>query len=280
MPAVAAQKNTKSEIETKKLTALAVSGSPSEVETKKAKELLTKLSAASDADRESIAEELAAFVNANGVHSLKQFGILDAITKDINNKKNAGARQSAVAAVVALTNNSINGQAEPYILPFLSSFLDLQADKSAALKTAAADAAKNLALKVNPNATAVMVPVVLEGLGNSCKWQTKMLSLTLLDELAKKNKTQFFVVIPDVIPVVSDCMWDTKVDVKKAATATMGNICTLIENKDIERFIPAVIGCINKPENVPETIHLLGATTFVQEVDSPTLSIMVPLLNR
>ncbi|KAF7729757.1 translational elongation factor EF-1 alpha [Apophysomyces ossiformis] len=280
MPAAAAKNNTQSNIETKKMIALAISGSPSEVETKKAKDLLTKLSAASDADRESVAEELAAFVNSNGVRSLKQFNILETISKELNNKKNAGARQSAVAAITALTNNSINGQAEPYILPFLSNLLELQADKSAALKTAAAEAAKNLALKVNPNATAVMVPIVLQGLGNSCKWQTKMLALTLLDELSKKNKSQFFVVIPDVIPVVSDCMWDTKADVKKAATATMGNICSLIENKDIERFIPAVIGCINKPENVPETIHLLGATTFVQEVDSPTLSIMVPLLSR
>ncbi|CAO3649229.1 unnamed protein product [Cunninghamella blakesleeana] len=107
-----------------------------------------------------------------------------------------------------------------------------------------------------------------------------MLSLALFDQLVKEHPKEFFVTIPDVIPAVSDCMWDTKADVKKAATATMGNICTLVENKDIERFIPAVIGCINQPENVPETIHLLGATTFVQEVDSATLSIMVPLLGR
>ncbi|KAI8369228.1 armadillo-type protein [Radiomyces spectabilis] len=280
MPAAAAAKNTQSEIETKKMTALAVSSSPSEVETKKAKEILSKLSAASDADRESVAEELAAFVAANGVRSLKQFNIVDAIVKDFNNKKSAGARQSAVAAIVALTNNSLEGQVEPYILPLLSNLLELQADKQAAVKNAALEAAKNLALKVNANATGVLVPMILEGLGNSCKWQTKMLSLTLLDELTKKNPKEFFVCIPDIIPVVSDCMWDTKADVKKAATATMGNICGLIENKDIERFIPAVIGCINHPENVPETIHLLGATTFVQEVDSATLSIMVPLLNR
>ncbi|KAI7364367.1 Elongation factor, partial [Hortaea werneckii] len=51
-------------------------------------------------------------------------------------------------------------------------------------------------------------------------------------------------------------------------------------NKDIERFIPELIKCIAKPENVPETIHLLGATTFVTDVHEPTLAIMVPLLER
>ncbi|KAL1934396.1 hypothetical protein VTP01DRAFT_6578 [Rhizomucor pusillus] len=267
-------------VDTKKITALKVAESPSATETTKAKELLKTLFAAADDQREAAAQELAAFVNANGVYSLKQFGILDAITKEFGNKKSAGARQSAVAAVKALSDNSLEGQVEPFIVPFVANLLELQADKQAAVKNAAAEAAKNLVNKVNPYTTPVIVPYLLEGLGNSCKWQTKMLSLALLDELVKINKEQFFVTIPDVIPVVSDCMWDTKADVKKAATATMENVCTMIDNKDIERFIPAVIACINKPENVPETIHLLGATTFVQEVDSATLSIMVPLLSR
>ncbi|ORZ18616.1 P-loop containing nucleoside triphosphate hydrolase protein, partial [Absidia repens] len=270
MPAAAA--DTKS-VETKKVAVLAAS----DVELKQAKEILTKLSGAADADRQAAADELVAFVQSNGVRALKQCNIVDAITKDINNKKNTGARQSGIAAINAF---STVAQAEPFTIAFLSALLELQADKQNAVKDAAAETAKNMVLNFNPNAAYLLIPRILEGLGNSCKWQTKMLSLALIDSLAKNHSKEFFVTIPDVIPVVSDCMWDTKADVKKAATATMGNICTLIENKDIERFIPAVIGCINKPENVPETIHLLGATTFVQEVDSATLSIMVPLLGR
>ena len=54
----------------------------------------------------------------------------------------------------------------------------------------------------------------------------------------------------------------------------------MISNKDIERFIPELIKCIAKPDNVPETVHLLGATTFVTDVHEPTLAIMVPLLER
>ncbi|KAI9265973.1 armadillo-type protein [Sporodiniella umbellata] len=275
MPATAAQQQ--SEIKSKKMT---ITVSPSEVETNKAKEILTKLSAASDADRESIAEELATFVKSNGVLSLKQAGIVDAISKNFTSKKSNDARASAVAAFAALTNNSVEGQAEPFIISLLGALLELQADKQPSIKNAAAEAAKSFVTKMNPNACSLTVPYILEGLGNSCKWQTKMLSLELLVLLTKTHPTEFFVAIPQVIPVVSDCMWDTKADVKKAATETMSSICSLIENKDIERFIPAVIGCINHPENVPETIHLLGATTFVQEVDSATLSIMVPLLGR
>jgi elongation factor 3 len=60
----------------------------------------------------------------------------------------------------------------------------------------------------------------------------------------------------------------------------MEQLCQLIINKDIERFIPELIKCIAKPEFVPETVHLLGATTFVTEVQEPTLALMVPLLDR
>jgi elongation factor 3 len=75
-------------------------------------------------------------------------------------------------------------------------------------------------------------------------------------------------------------MWVTKKDVSARAFQTMETVCGLIVNKDIERFIPELIKCIAKPENVPETVHLLGATTFVSDVTGPTLAIMVPLLDR
>lgn len=46
-------------------------------------------------------------------------------------------------------------------------------------------------------------------------------------------------------------------------------------------FIPALVIClINPVEETPKTINLLSATTFVQEVDSPTLALMAPLLSR
>ena len=44
-----------------------------------------------------------------------------------------------------------------------------------------------------------------------------------------------------------------------AASAAMGN-------KDIEKLVPAVIEAMAKPEKVADTIHALGATTFVAAV--------------
>jgi elongation factor 3 len=107
-----------------------------------------------------------------------------------------------------------------------------------------------------------------------------MAALKCLDTLVETAPAQLSYQVPRLIPVVSEAMWDTKADIKKAAYSTMEKVCGLIVNKDIERFIPELIKCISKPENVPETVHLLGATTFVSDVTSPTLAIMVPLLDR
>lgn len=107
-----------------------------------------------------------------------------------------------------------------------------------------------------------------------------MCALKCLDLLVVQAPSQTALQLPGLIPTVSEAMWDTKPEVKKAARATMERLCSLISNNDINRFIPELINCIAKPENVPETVHLLGATVFVENVQAPTLSIMVPLLSR
>lgn len=107
-----------------------------------------------------------------------------------------------------------------------------------------------------------------------------MTALDFIDTLIRTAPVQLGLRVPDLIPVVSEAMWDTKKEVKERAYQTMEKLCQLIVNRDIERFIPELIKCIAKPENVPETVHLLGATTFVTEVQEPTLALMVPLLDR
>jgi elongation factor 3 len=51
-------------------------------------------------------------------------------------------------------------------------------------------------------------------------------------------------------------------------------------NRDIEQFIPALVSCIARPAETTDCIHKLAATTFVQQVEAPPLSIIVPLLVR
>ena len=79
---------------------------------------------------------------------------------------------------------------------------------------------------------------------------------------------------------MTNCMVDLKPNVRVAATDALTKCCTAIGNRDIEPFVPHLIRCIGAPAAVADCVHKLSATTFVQSVDSRTLSILVPLLVR
>lgn len=133
---------------------------------------------------------------------------------------------------------------------------------------------------ITPNAVKAVLPHIMNSILTAQKWPEKMTALDCIDTLVRVAPAQLAYRVPDLIPCVSESMWDTKKEVKERAYKTMEKLCELIVNRDIERFIPELIKCIAKPENVPETVHLLGATTFVTEVREPTLALMVPLLDR
>lgn len=60
----------------------------------------------------------------------------------------------------------------------------------------------------------------------------------------------------------------------------MVQVCDTLDNIDVVPFLPALVSCISRPEEVPECVYKLSSTTFVQQVEAPTLAIMVPLLVR
>ncbi|CAI4213139.1 unnamed protein product [Parascedosporium putredinis] len=224
---------------------------------------------------------LASFMNGRIEDKDVPTKTIEALQKQLASKKDALAREKALVAINAIAKHSeVSAHVEPFLVALLPAIFAAAGDKIAAVKNEATAAALAIGEAINPNAVKAVLPAVMSSITTAQKWQEKMLALDFLDALVKTAPTQVSFRVPDLIPVVSESMWDTKKDVKDRAYKTMEKICSLIVNKDIERFIPELIKCISKPENVPETVHLLGATTFVTEVQEPTLALMVPLLDR
>jgi elongation factor 3 len=206
---------------------------------------------------------------------------VESLKKQLANKKDAVARERALNAIKAIAEHSETSAAvEPYLVVLLPSVLAAVGDKMVPVKNAAQETALSIVKAVNANAVKAVLPPIISSILTAQKWPEKITGLSCIEALVVSAPAQLALRVPDLIPVVSESMWDTKPEVKKMAYGTMEKICGLIVNKDIERFIPELIKCIAKPENVPETVHLLGATTFVTDVHEPTLAIMVPLLDR
>jgi elongation factor 3 len=201
--------------------------------------------------------------------------------KQLANKKDALVRERACEGIRAIAlHPTVAAGVEPHLVALLGPVLNAVGDKVVPVKEAAASAAIAIVKAVSGNAVKAVITPILASISDAQKWTEKKCALDCIDQLVDSAKMQLGYQVPTLIPVISEAMWDTKSEIKKAAYATMEKVCGLIVNKDIERFIPELIKCIAKPQNVPETIHLLGATTFVTDVTGPTLAIMVPLLDR
>ncbi|KAG8709148.1 translational elongation factor EF-1 alpha [Ceratobasidium sp. 394] len=150
-----------------------------------------------------------------------------------------------------------------------------------AVQTAALDADRKLVQFMNPWAAGLVLPGLLHQIKSAGKWQVKTGTLAVLNQLIISAPDQMAKLSPDIIPVLTETIWDVKADVKKAARKSLTKATALVSNKDIEKSIPALINAlINPVEEVPKIIRLLSATAFVAEVDAPTLSLMIPLLSR
>lgn len=212
--------------------------------------------------------------------TLFAFRILDLIKKQLTNKKDALAREHALTAISAICSKQVAPGIEPYLVSLLPNTLSAVGDRVAAVKNAGEAASLKIVGMINPNAVKAVLPAISTSITKALKWPEKMAALKCLDVLVETAPTQTAMRLPELIPTVSEAMWDTKPEIKKAARIAMERLCSLISNNDINRFIPELINCIAKPERVPDTVHLLGATVFVENVQATTLSIMVPLLER
>lgn len=236
------------------------------------------------ATRGTAAATLVALAQKDGPKALQSIGFTDAIIKALNDKKSPAAREGAASAVAALSSATDAVKSlEPVFVDsgLYAALIEAFADKMPAVRTAAIDAVKAYVTNMNAWATANVLPALLHQIKTAGKWQVKTGAITILNQLVTSAPLQTARLTPDIVPILSEAIWDTKADVKKAARDSLEKTTALISNKDIERFIPALIkALINPVEEVPNTITLLSATTFVSEVDSPTLSLMVPLLSR
>ena len=238
---------------------------------------------ADKATRDSAAKTLAAVAQKDGPSALQNVGFSDAIIKALADKKSPAAREGAAAAISLLAKAGAVKVLEPTFIEsgVYKALLETFADKMPAVRTAAVEALREYVATMNPWATASILPGLLHEIKTAGKWQIKTGALEILNQLVKSAPVQTARLMPEIVPVLAEAIWDTKADVKKAARDSLTKATALVSNKDIERFIPALIkALINPVEEVPNTIALLSATTFVSEVDSPTLSLMVPLLSR
>ena len=201
------------------------------------------------------------------------------LAEEAAKKKDEDARKAAAEKIAELAGAASFAE-EPYLIELLETAITLAGDNKSSNVRAAGDAAVDaIAPKLSEFAVRPALKPIFAGF-QSQFWQSTMAALRVLDGFVARNRKAVAANLPEIIPELAQVMVHMRSEVKEASTASMAKVADCVGNLDIEPFIPTLIECINNVDEVPECVHKLAATTFVQQVESPTLSIMGPLLQR
>merc|ERR1719230_1231083 len=125
-----------------------------------------------------------------------------------------------------------------------------------------------------------MMPAFLTGLSVKAKPPQKVSTLNIIIALAEKHPKSIGHVLVTLAMPVAELTCDIKKDVKETATNCMSAICNCTGNKDLEPFLPSVVKAAQSIDNTHACVEKLAGCIFVQNVETPALAVMLPVLSR
>jgi len=189
-------------------------------------------------------------------------------------------KKEAQSALETLATKAAEKSAEPFLVAGLEKILEASGDKSKNVREAAIVAALAILETMSPYAICSLMPTLLAGLGAKAKPPQKEAVLNFVSKLAAKVPASVGHVLVDLISPVAELTCDIKKEVKAAALECMTAICGCTGNKDLEPFLPAVVEAASSINNTHKCVDKLAGCIFVQNVETPALAVMLPVLTR
>jgi len=237
--------------------------------------------AAASKDRAGDAKALAEEATSVGVFAGN--GLVNVLKATLADpaKNKAASREVACHFVAALVTK-LGAPSSPFLSGLVTDLVQLLADKGGKSVTAAAmTAAKELTTPCSAQAKKmVILPQLVTALGQDSKWQVQAGALDLIIKIAGEAPQEMGTSMPDLVSAISPLMCHAKAQVSGPALKAMQDLCSVIENSDIQPVVPDVISALKSPAEADECIFKLAAIVFVQQVECNALAIFVPLLKR
>merc|ERR1719181_2163511 len=156
----------------------------------------------------------------------------------------------------------------------------LCADKDNKVKAKAQTAGTAMMAALNPAAVDAMLLLIFKEFKEH-RWQTKLAAVRMFAALAKSSPKAVTFNLPQVVRKLMEVSQDPKPIIKETAMVALKSCCNVIDNPDVVPLIDTVISANLNPDAEGEScLDKLVATTYVNNVDKPTLSIIVPILLR
>merc|ERR1719487_1146700 len=169
---------------------------------------------------------------------------------------------------------------EPYLVTVFPTVMALCADKAKPVQVKAQEAGEAIMQALNPVAVDGMLALIFKQFQEH-RWQTKLAAVNMFAALAKAAPKTVTANLPEIVRQLMEVSQDPKPAIKETAMVSLKSCCSVIDNPDVIPVIDAVISANVNPETEGEScLNKLVGTTYVNNVDKPTLSIIVPILLR
>ncbi|KAG0366840.1 translational activator of GCN4 [Gamsiella multidivaricata] len=230
-------------------------------------------------ERRGAAYGLAGVIKGRGISALKEFSVMASLKAAVDDKKDAHAREGAMIAFETLSQ-TLGRLFEPYVIQILPLLLVCFGDPVMDVRQATSDTARAIMGKLSGHCVKLIMPSLLAGLDDR-QWRTKKGSVELLGSMAFCAPKQLSISLPTIIPRLSDVLTDSHTAVQDAARLALTQFGEVISNPEIQDLVPIMMAALCDPNTKthPALTALLG-TSFVHYIDSPSLALVMPILER
>jgi len=221
-------------------------------------------------------------MSVTAASALAELQALLPVLNDAHKKTPPGPRTAAIEGLQAILDKDEFAVYEAAfaqeILPVLLSRMD---DKP--VVSAAADKiGKSFISKFNIQAFPALFPAFFAQLNESAKWKSKLAATVWITDaitrVADGDRDLLSACLPELVPVLSQLLYDTKPEIAEAAETATRQAMKGITNRDLEPFVERLIDAMKDREKTESVIRGLGGVVFVQTVEGSALSVVVPLM--
>ncbi|KAM3583875.1 translational activator of GCN4 [Umbelopsis sp. WA50703] len=231
------------------------------------------------AHRRGAAFGLAGVVKGRGIIALKEYGVMQALKDAVDNKKVYQYRQGALFAFETLSQ-TLGRLFEPYVIQVLPMLLTCFGDSNAEVREATSDAARVIMSKISGHCVKLILPTLLAGLDDR-QWRAKKGSVELLGSMAYCAPKQLSISLPTIVPRITEVLADSHAQVQSAANKSLMLFGEVISNPEIQQLVPVLLDALSDPnKKTKSALTALLQTAFVHYIDSPSLALVIPILER
>lgn len=207
--------------------------------------------------------------------SFNQLGSMETI-KNLSSK-NFSEQQEGINLVKKMLEH-LNPVEEPLVISLIPNILELSTEKRLLVEVELL--CGELVKKLNSYAFELIFKEISKVFA-TVKFQAKIQGLRMIGLYAKTHPIIVSSNLPIIIESLIQLSSDVKKEVKNAVQECWVNICETIENVDMKPIIPAIIeGYMNPSTKTEFALEKIASQALVNDVDIPTLSLLIPILVR